>query len=301
MKPQAVHKPYDSTLKELVERHPVAWLRLLLGLAVDGVQVINADLATFIAEADKLLRVPGPRPWIVHTEFEASYKADSPLKGLRYIALARYRHGLPVQTVFVLLRPEADGAAFTGILEEELPDGTKYLHFRYNVVRVWELPVEPLLAGDLAMLPLAPVSRVSEAVLPAIIRRVDERIEHEADPNEAGELRAATGLLLGLTHSGERLKTLLQGLRGMRESATYQMIRDEGRVEGRIEGREEGRAEGELREARRMLDRLGAKRIGPMSAEIRARIESINDLDRLEELADRLMAVSSWEELLGAD
>ncbi len=68
----------------------------------------------------------------------------------------------------------------TGKLEEELPDGTKYLLFEYNVVRVWELPVAQILAGDLATLPLAPITQVTAEDLPAVVRRMDERIEREA-------------------------------------------------------------------------------------------------------------------------
>jgi predicted transposase YdaD len=282
----AVHKPYDATLKELVERHPVPWLSLLLGRAVDDVQVFNADLSTITAEADKLLRVRGPRPWIINTEFEASYKSGAPLKGLRYSILARCRHGLPIQTIFGLLRPEADGDAFTGTLEEELPDGTKYLLFRYNVVRVRELPAAQLLAGDLATLPLAPISRVSDEELPAVIRRIDERIEHEASPGEAADLWMATSMLLGLVHSGEILKTLLQGVNRMKESATYQMILEEGRQEGMIRG------------TRQALVWLGLKRFGPASPEIEAKLDAITDLDQLHELTDRLLGVSSWDELL---
>jgi predicted transposase YdaD len=281
----AVHKPYDATLKELVERHPVPWLSLLLGRAVDDVPVFNADLSTITAEADKLLRVRGPRPWIINTEFEASYKSDSPLKGLRYAILARCRHGLPVQTIFVLPRPEADGDAFTGTLEEELPDGTKYLLFRYNVVRVWELPAAQILAGDVATLPLAPISQVSDEELPAVIRRIDERIEDEASPGEAADLWMATALLLGLVHSGEIIKTLLQGANRMKESATYQMILEEGR----------------LQEARQTLQWLGLERFGPASPEIEAKIESIASLDQLHTLTRRLLGVSSWEELLEED
>ncbi len=193
-----------------------------------GVQVINADLSTITAEADKLFRVEGPEPWIIHSEFETSYKADAPLKGLRYNVLARCRHGLPVQTIFVLLRPEADGEAMSGRLEQELPDGTKHLVFLYTVVRVWELPAEQILAGDLATLPLAPITRVSAEDLPSVIRRMDERIEHEATPSEAEELRAAAFILTGLRHPREVVRTLFQGVHGMKESSTYQAILDEG-------------------------------------------------------------------------
>jgi hypothetical protein len=285
-----VIKPYDATLKELVERHPRPWLRLLLRRDVGDIQVINADLATFIAEADKLLRIGGPRPWIAHTEFEASYKPDAPLKGLRYNVLARCRHALPVQTIFVLLRPEADGPRFTGTLEEELPDGTGYLSFRYNVVRIWELRAAEILAGDLATLPLAPIARVSDEELPAVIRRVGERIEHEASPDEARDLWTATFLLAGLTHPRGLLKTLFEGVHQMKESSAYQLILEE--------GREEGREQGMILATRQTLLRQGRKRFGPPDAETEATIESIAALDRLQYLADRLLDVTSWEELI---
>ena len=142
----------------------------------------------------------------------SSYKSDSPLKGLRYSVLARCRHGLPVQTIFVLLRPEADGPAMTGKLEEELPDGTKYLLFQYNVVRVWELPVAQILAGDLATLPLAPITRVSDEELPAVIRRMDERIEREATPERGqGPAWPPHLILMGLSHPQEIAQDFIPG------------------------------------------------------------------------------------------
>lgn len=279
-------KPFDSTLKELEERHPRPFLSLWLGRPIPRVQVINADLSTITAEADKLFRVEDPRPWIIHNEFESSYKSDAPLKGLRYSVLAQCRHGLPVQTIFVLLRPEADGPAMSGKLEEELPDGTKYLLFEYNVVRVWELPVAQILAGDLATLPLAPITRVTVEELPAVIRRMDERIEREATPSEAKDLRAAALILTGLRHPQETLRALFQGVRGMRESSAYQMILEEGETVGRA------------KEAKKILLRQGRKRFGEHDPSVIARIEAITDLDQVETLIDRLLDVSSWEELL---
>jgi predicted transposase YdaD len=282
----AVTKPFDSTLKELEERKPRPWLSLWLGRPIPAVQVINSDLSTITAEADKLFRVEGPRPWIIHNEFEASYKVDAPLKGLRYSVLARYRHGLPVQTIFILLRPEADGPAMSGKLEEELPDGTKYLLFEYTVVRVWELPVEQILAGDLVTLPLAPIARVSAEDLPGVVRRMDERIEQEATPSEAQVLRTAALILTGLRHPQETLKALFQGVRGMKESSAYQMILEEGREEGMIRG------------TRQTLLRQGRKRFGPPSPDVEAKLEAILALDQLQKVADRILDVSSWEELM---
>lgn len=289
MKEKPAHKPFDATLKEMAERDPRPWMGLLLGRPVGEVDVINSDLSTIAAEVDKLFRIADPSPHLVHSEFETSYKAELPRKGLRYSVLARVRHGLPVQTIFVLMRPEADGPAFTGNLEDEWPDGTRYLHFRYNVLRIWEVPPQRLLDGDLATLPLAPISRVAEGEVGEIVRRVDERIGREASPDEAPLLRTATSLLLGLNYSGERLRTLMQGLHGMRESATYQMILEEGHELGKLAGEKE------------VLEQIGTKRFGPMKPQVRAELDSIGDIARLRELTNRLLDVASWEEWLGTN
>lgn len=80
----------------------------------------------------------------------------------------------------------------------------------------------------------------------------------------------------------------------MRESVTYQMIREEGREEGREMGREEG----ELHHARRILIRLGAPRFGSPDAAIRSQIEQIQRLDVLDNMLDRIMQASSWYDLI---
>ena len=102
-------KPFDATTKELLEKHPRAWLELLLGRDLGEVRVDDADLSTITSEADKILRIEEPAPWIVHVEFQSSYISELPLRLQRYNILAQFRHSLPVQSVVVLLRGEADG------------------------------------------------------------------------------------------------------------------------------------------------------------------------------------------------
>ncbi|MGP0064810.1 MAG: hypothetical protein ACLQGP_14580 [Isosphaeraceae bacterium] len=82
----------------------------------------------------------------------------------------------------------------------------------------------------------------------------------------------------------------------MRESTTYQAILREGRQEGIMEGRIEGRID----EARRVLLRQGTKRFGEPDTTTLAAIEAINDLDRFESLADRILDadIHVWDDLL---
>ena len=279
-------KPFDATMKELLESDPRAWLELLLGRELGDVRILNVDLSTITTEADLVLLVAEVEPWLVHLEFQSSYDPTLPLRLQRYNILVNYRHRLPVQSMALLLCPDADGPAMTGLLQHKLPDGLIYHEFRYNVVRTWERPADEILAGGLATLPLAPLARVNENELPTVIHAMQERLDREATKNQAETLWTATYILMGLKYSDELIDRLLEGVQNMKESVTYQKILREGRAEGRAE------------EAKRILKRLGSKRFGKPEPHIEAAIDAIADLDRLEQLSDRVLEVTGWEELL---
>ena len=161
------------------------------------------------------------------------------------------------------------------------------LSFWYRVVRIWERPVEGLLSGGIGVLPLAPLADVERARLPEIVRRIDQRFAEEVPPSDIGDLWSATLVLLGLRYYDEHEgKQLLRGVRGMRESSTYQAILEEGRVEGRI------------REARQIVLELGTGKFGAPDAETVATMERLNDLDTLHRLALGVLRASNWQELL---
>ena len=88
----------------------------------------------------------------------------------------------------------------------------------------------------------------------------------------------------------------------MKESVTYQKILREGLakglVEGRAEGRVEGRVEGLVEGERRILRRQGTRRFGKPDTHIEAALDAIADLERLEQLSDRVLEVKTWDELL---
>jgi predicted transposase YdaD len=97
----------------------------------------------------------------------------------------------------------------------------------------------------------------------------------------------STYLLMGLRYRPAVAAQLLQGVRAMKESSTYQAILAEGEAVGRAE------------EARKVLLLLGGKQFGPPDPQVRAAITAAN-LERLERLTERLLDVSSWDELLAS-
>lgn len=283
-------KPFDATTKYLLERDPAAWLAYV-GLRPSGpVTVVDSDVSTVVAEADKVIRVSGARTWLAHLEFQSGVDVQLGERLLHYNALLRYRHGLPVQSVAVILRPEADSPALTGVLRGELPDGRIYLEFRYLKVRVWQQPVDVVLTGNLATLPLAPLAAGAESALPEVVRRMDERLSRETTAADAAQLWTAAYVLMGLRYPAEETRELLQGVRNMRESSTYQAILAEGEARGEARGRAD--------EARRIVLRLGRQKFGPPDARINAALRRIADLERLERLADGVLGASSWDELI---
>jgi hypothetical protein len=188
-------------LKALVETDPASW-PALFGVPAGPTEVIDADVATVSGAADKVLRVSADPPYLLHLEFVAGHDAATlPRKLLVRNGLLEDRHDLPVRSAAVLLRPEADSPRVTGLYERGFPGEEPYLTFRYRAVRVWRLPPEPLLTASPALLPLAPISAVTENELPGIIREMERRLSGRRTRQLAPVVWAAAFILLGLRHS----------------------------------------------------------------------------------------------------
>ena len=69
-------KPYDPTLKALVETEPESW-PVLLGRPAAPTAAIDADIATVSGAADKVLRVSADPPYLLHLEFVAGHDAGT--------------------------------------------------------------------------------------------------------------------------------------------------------------------------------------------------------------------------------
>jgi predicted transposase YdaD len=278
-------KPFDATLKELIELDVTSWAALVDRRPGVTVSVVDADVSTITAAADKVIRVSHPDgDCLIDVEAVSGHAGDAPEALHFYGAALERRHGLPVRSVLLLLRRETIARSATGLLERHLPGATApYRTFRYDVLRLWELPVASFLAGGLGTLPLAGLTDEAAADLDSVVRQVTKRIQAESEGERAGQLHAATFVLLGLRYEQAVIDRLFQGVTGMEESSTYQLIKSRGAIA----------------EARTILLRQGKVKFGQPASESTARaIEAIADLSRLEALAERLLTASSWEELL---
>src|SRR5947209_16078577 len=97
----------------------------------------------------------------------------------------------------------------------------------------------------------------------------------------AADLWATTGVLLTLLYPEGFVRLPLREVAVMRESPLYQSIV----------------AEGRLKEAQRFLLLVGSKPFGRPDRATRAAVQAIADVQKLEELAQRVFEVRSWQEL----
>jgi predicted transposase YdaD len=278
-------------MKELVWDDPPALLERI-GIPYAGtVDVIDSDITTLSASADKVIRVPEPEPYLVDIELQSYHDSDL-VRTLWYRQVALdYRHNLTVLTVVVLLRREANSPRLDGTYERKLPDGFQTNRYNYNVVRLWEDDPELYLNASVALVPLAPLADVSRTELPGVIQRMKARIGREPRPR-AAKLFAISYLLMGLRYEDELTNQLFEGIEIMRESTTYQRILTEGRQEGENLGR--------LHEARRIIYLQGSQRFGEPSSASTAALEAIEDVGRLELLVKRILEpdLRDWDDLL---
>jgi hypothetical protein len=146
----------------------------------------------------------------------------------------------------------------------------------------FDLPLDPLLQGPLVMLPLAPLTNAATSQLPEVVGRIGQRLRSETEFDKADKLWAATFVLFGLRYPPAVATQLFRGVIAMEESSTYQLILSEGVAKGE----------------RKILLRMGTVKFGVPDAKTLGLLDRIADLAVLEMLGERMLIVSSWQELL---
>ena len=275
-------KPFDATMKHLLGLFAVDWIEWLApkiglpaGVAVDP---LDGDLSTVQVAADKVFRLRPPAVGLLHLEPQASWDGELPDRLLLYNTLLHHRHGGPVYSVAILLRPEANAAAMTGTVSRRFGDGTEYLRFGYSTIRVWELKADELLSGGVGALPLALLTNDARGRIGELVERLDRRLREPG----VGEITRRTimtssYILLGLRYDEGIFHGAFQRVSGMKESSSYQYILNEGRQEGLQEGRQEGRQEGQLQALREALMDILSDRFGQLPVELVAEISLSTD------------------------
>lgn len=299
-------KPFDHSLRRLIEESPRAFLTLF-GLPTGiRMEAVDADLSPAPSEADRVLRVVrrGAPTYLLHVEIQVSRDKDMPARMLEYNVRLYRRHRQLVVSVLLLLRRNADHATFTGQLRIEDPTQTgDALHdFRYQVLRLWEMPVETLLAGDPFLLPLAILSDESgsggDARVRAVMQAVQNRVVQPDVTHAVGaEILAVMGTILGVRYNGKKLEAMLRYMLKLeswvRESSYHKLLQEQYMKEGLEKGLEAGREEA----SRSLILTLGRKRLGEPTQETLIALNGLTDATRLQEMAAHLLEYESWDDL----
>jgi predicted transposase YdaD len=247
------------------------------------------------ALADLAFGVGDPVEEIYHLDAQSAAKESLHRDVLLYNVLLHRQYAVPVTTILLLLRPQAQHRNVTGTVVYEGRTGQGKMEFGYHIVRMWEQPVEAFLQGPLGTLPLAVLARLPQELslaegLGRVIEQLVERLEREGTPEQRARLAMSAYLLTGARVPRDLAKDLFKRVPYMHESDTYQAILEE--------GRQEGRQEGGLTKLRETLLRQGRKCFGEPSEQQREALLAINNMERLDRMSERLFDVESWDAFL---
>jgi predicted transposase YdaD len=273
----------DTSLKRLFQRPPNLLLSQALGRPIVVKRILSTE--SIVGEnlhPDQLFELDNGT--IVHAELHGYWMDGFACRNLIYYGLVLRDYKRPPQQIVFWIGQRPVG------IDDGLDDEPA-LRYRYRVVDVRDLDGEPLLASG----------NVNESIFALLCRLDDPRgavvqILHQIVALPAGEQREAILQLL-----------LLSGLRGLervvqQEVATMpieidihensflegifqqgcQQGHQQGHQEGHLQGQRQGQQQGYEQHARKTL-LLGLERkFGPVSADLRTRIEAsdLADLDR---------------------
>ncbi len=285
---------FDNLCKLLSEKHPSRFAKWVLGSEQLSVKVLEKELSIEPIRADSVTFLRLQRR-ILHLEFQIRLKSEPPLnlRMLDYWVRLYRLYRVPITQVIVLLLPPAEGTIIETVFEVE---STRH---EYRVIRLWEEDPTPLL-NDPALLPLAALATSTSPEV--LLRDVAQRVT-QLDPEIRSEVSSYAQILAGLKFEKRFIKQIFQeGM--MRESVIYQDILQEGRVEGKVEGREEGKVEGReegkvegrLEEARSLVFRLLARRVGTIPETLQSRLNLLS-VTELESLGEALLDFSQLADL----
>ena len=288
---------FDTISKYLVQTYPGDFARFTLGREdVEVLELLDNEQPTpQTPRTDSTLRVRiGGEEVLVHTEFQTTDSTHVPMprRMAGYIGRAIERHGLPVFSSVLYLRPNA-GRKDPGHHLQERP-GHRIL-VEYKVIRLIELDGQHILEeGHPGLIPFAPLMRPPAGLEAAGWLSQCIHAAHALPIDRAAQADLLSGLsiLSGLVYGSETITDLIsrEGIMDiLRESSFAQYLTQQAREEGKEEGIEQGLRES-IRDVLEIRFGLGAAdTLAPLVA-------AISDVQHLKQLHRAAIQVASLEE-----
>ncbi len=263
-------------------------------------------------EMDLLAKVPAEgeeQPLLVHVEIETDFGSGMDLRLWQYYMMLRLRHGLPVLPILVNLRGGRPGV-HRGTLREGA-DGEVTAVFHYRVLGLsgcqaedWLARPEPIAWAFAALMRPGSWSR-AELMLKCLRRIATSDVTElrkqvlvnwvETYVQLTGQDALELQRLLDL-EGNEEIKTMELTWLGKAEARGVEKGLEQGMQQGIERGMEKGIAQG-VEQMRRVVLRQLTQRFGAVPAKVRRKIEAIDSLEPLADLAERVLVVSAIDDL----
>ncbi|MEH2383514.1 MAG: DUF4351 domain-containing protein [Nostoc sp.] len=271
---------YDNLCKILAEKYPRDFIRWLLNQEPQTIKILRTELSIEPIRADSVIFLQTENR-ILHLEFQTTIQSQQPisLRMLDYYVRLTRKYQVPVTQVVIFLQETSNEIAFT---EEYVSEVTTH---RYRVIRMWEQD-SALFLGNLALLPLAPLTRTDSAQ--ALLSQVAEEIAKIPDIETRQNTAAYTEILAGLKFEKDFIHQLLRE-EIMQESVIYQDIL--------LKGEQRGEQRGEQKEAFRFLNRQLNRRFAEIDSSIVDRIRVLST-EQLEQLGEEFLDFSNVSDLV---
>ncbi len=271
---------YDNACKYLAEQYPTDFVRWLLSVEAQNIQVLKTELTLEPIRADSVSFLQTANQ-ILHIEFQTlpDSTPSIPFRMLDYSVRLKREYDCDVEQVIIFLKQTNSEKAYI----QEYQDRTT--SHRYRVIRLWEENPEPFLSNP-ALLPLATLTQSDSPA--ALLEQVAQQVARIESTNERRNISACTEIIAGLRFEENLINQLFRE-DIMQESVIYQKIIQQ----GRREGRQEGRQEGELT----LILRLLTRRFGTVDPQLLEQIRSLS-IEQLESLAEALLDFSTVTDLV---
>ena len=276
---------FDATLKSILGEAPADLRKPFRLPETEPAQPLNVDLSTISAATDVAFGFGAPLQEIVDLNFQSGPDPHVDARLHLYNAAFHLRFHVPVRSILVLLRPKAETPGLTGKLS--YVSGGKQVSFEYDVIRMWQEPVQPFLEGGISQLPLAmlckmPSGKPLEKALLAVRQAIERRLAHLPDYAQAIRLMTAAHVLTGLRVDRIQINAIFEGASIMHRKVAWDEAIDDGRIQN----------------SHRTLLNQGRKLFGEPSPKTETSVAAIDDPERLERMLDAILDVKSWKALL---
>lgn len=261
-------KSYDNACKYLAEQYPAEFVRWLLGIEVQQIEVLKTELTLEPIRADSVTFLQAANQ-ILHIEFQTLAKSNPALnfRMLDYSVRLKRQYRCPVMQVLIFLQETTNEMAFT----EEYRDNTT-IH-QYQVVRLWEQDSTLFLVNP-ALLPLASLTRTDSPQ--TLLAQVAEQVATIPDREERQNIAGCVEILAGLRFDKDLVRQFLRE-DIMKESVIYQDIVQ--------------------KEAFKLISRQLKRRFGDIDGSL---VEQVRNLsaEQLEDLGEALLDFSEVADLV---